>query len=269
MPLDEKDEARVAELVAKTLGIKEGQSFAEMMGESINGLINRYDKSKGGEAKKAIDSLREEFGSIKEALEKATSDPTKTGGDPGDPGIKVKPDGSLDISGVQNAALKEVLSNILAASKKSQDEAAAFRKERDEERAARQKREAEQAERDLTDAIRAAAIADGVNIDPKAVDQVAVLVKAAGLVRKREAGDGYEMVTGRNEITSEPQYGAVDAGMKNWAKANPRFVSANPGGGPNPPKDDNKTRGSVQLPDDFSGMSAKEIREKFAPGAAQ
>lgn len=267
MALSDEDKKEIRELV----GLKDGQTIGDAIGDPIQQALNGYDKSqrKSREAQAtALEGIQETLKELKEAKPAPGSGEGEGAGE-GDGA------GGTGGSGEITGAAKEAIERLEAANKKL---AADFK--RSEDARAQQAAEAEaaakrEADRNLREAIKTTATSTEIGMDPALIDMVVGHLHGDPLsrgqesrIRARESGSGYEMQFGEDKITNEPLWVPLAEGLKSWAGTDigKRFMPAVPGGGsPRPGGAEQPAPGSgaaqIASWDDstFAGKSPAEI----------
>jgi chemotaxis protein histidine kinase CheA len=226
MALDDKDREEIKGIVGELFGVEKGKSVLEALGsaneEQINAILNKYDKRKAKDGEKLSETLK----TITETLDGLKRKPEDDDdADPDDkPGDKEKP----SKKGAESPEVKALRQE----QRKLTERLEAAEKVNKEEKAAREALEAKQAARAQTDAVRAAAIAKEVGVDPEKIDLLLDHIAHRNLVKLNEAGTGYEIQIGVDK-SGEPIVESLSDGLAKFVKTNTGkfFLPAVPGAG--------------------------------------
>jgi len=226
MALEDKDREEIKGIVAELFGVEKGKSVLEALGTAtetqINAILNKYDKRQGKDREGLTATLKTITETL-EALKKPKSDDDEEA-DPGDKSGGEKPSKkggeSTEVKALRQEQRK--LTERLEASEKANKE----------EQAKREALEAKQAKRALTDAVRGAAIAKEVGVDPEKVDFLLDHLDHRQLVKANDAGTGYEIQIGLDK-QGEPIWEPLGDGLAKFVKSGPGkfFMPAVPGAG--------------------------------------
>lgn len=255
-PLSDDDKKEVQGLVTSALGLKEGQTLADVIGEHVNGTVNAYDKRR----KKEEGQLSETLKQLSEKVESLAA-----GGGDGDGGDG---DGDAGKGGKLSPEVQKQLDAIEKRAKQLEKDLEAERQARAAEVAERKKIEQQQAATAQREAARKSAIAAGA--DPEAVEEFLDIIEHRQLLRQREDGKGYELQHGTDRYTQDPTWHPLDDGMKQYLQGpGKRFLPAVQGDGGSPPggRPRQGAGGAVEVSaEDLVAMGSSGIEKAIAAG---
>lgn len=267
MGFDQEQQTEIGCIVAKLLGVPEGKTLADFLGETtderINKILNGYDKGQ----KKSREDLSKQVTDIAaaiKALGEKKIDDDDDGSDPNAP---------LDMQKLSPAVRARFEAQEKAA-KKLADDLDKMNKAREADAAERAKMEAEAANRSLIDAVKTTALGKKVGVDPESLDFLVAYIQQNGLVKQNDAKTGYVFQLGEDKITGEPLFHPLEDGLAKFVGAGPgaRFKPPVQGGGnpnlPNGGGDGGGSGGGISF-EKLSQMKPSEIEAAAAAGKLQ
>lgn len=259
MGLSDDDKKEVLGIVTGALGVPEGKTLADVIGEQVNTTVNAYDKRKSKETSALADA-------VKGITEKLTALESKgeddDDADDGDAGGKKK--GALPPEVAEQLKAFEKRTKVL------EQQLDAEKKARETEKAEREKVEKQNADRARIDTVRQALAKAGIT-DPESIDFALDHLEHRGLVSMTEDGKAYQFKTG-TDAANEPTFAPLEAGLKEWVTkgAGKRFIPAVPGNGnPVPGGGRPAPTGGELTVEQAASMSSTDIEKAIAEGRLQ
>lgn len=252
--LSEAAAKEVKALITDALGLPEGKTLADVIGEQVNGTVNAYDKRRKKEDGQLAETLKQLWEKV-EALAAGGGEGEDDDTDAGKGG-KLSPEVQKQLEAIEKRA------------KQLEKDLEAERQARASEVAERKKIEQQQAATAQREAARKSAIAAGV--DPEAVEEFLDIIEHRQLLRQREDGKGYELQHGVDRYTQDPTWHPLDDGMKQYLQGpGKRFLPAVQGDGGSPPggRQRQGAGGAVEVSaDDLVAMGSAGIERAIAAG---
>jgi hypothetical protein len=270
MALDDNDRTEINTIITKSLGVPEGKTLADVIADSANEAINRYDKGQKKERDKLSETLKglgENVGKLSE-WQKSQAEGGGGGGEGGGGGSGEGTGTKKVDKSKLDAATREALDTLERENRKISERLAASEAASATEKAAREKVEAENARRTMLDAVRSAALHKDVGVDAERVDLLLDHLEHNSLVRLRETGNGYEVSVGKDR-QGDPLWEPLNDGLKQFVKT-PKgafFLPAvkGAGGGSNADGTRRESAGHMSA-DEIAKLPAEQIEKLAAEG---